>query len=231
MEKKYLIKILAKKDATLNYKTAMTLTQKVLAEKTGTVDAKIILCFKWYRPSQEVFESIYSTAVWGTKIAFERYQDLIPNIALKDVVSFKALYKGIMNVFVKIDDEIQAYGENIIAITDYANLLLTIILEITKTNFIRIIFHDEHLDNPNINPFLSYILGGAALGIARWFGYRILHQDDGHELIQKLYIMNINKIKGFDHDNINDILFSIEDLLNYIEKNSYFIEEFSAADQ
>lgn len=231
MEKKYLIKILAKKDATLNYKTAMALTQKVLAEETGTVDPKIILRFKWYRPSQEVFESIYSTAVWGTKIAFERYQDLIPNIALKDVVSFKALYKGIMNVFVKIDDEIQAYGENIIAITDYANLLLTIISEITKTNFIRTTFHDEHLENPNINPFLSHILGGAALGIARWFGYRILHQDDGHELIQKLYMMNINKIKGFDHDNINDILFLIEDLLNYIEKNSYFIEEFTAPDQ
>lgn len=44
-------------------------------------------------------------------------------------------------------------------------------------------------------------------------------------------MMNINKIKGFDHDNINDILFLIEDLLNYIEKNSYFIEEFTAADQ
>ncbi|WP_342255788.1 hypothetical protein [Spiroplasma endosymbiont of Poecilobothrus nobilitatus] len=148
MEKKYLIKILAKKDATLNYRTAMALTQKVLAEETGTVDPKIILRFKWYRPSQEVFESIYSTAVWGTKIAFERYQYLIP------------LYKGIMNVFVKIDDEIQAYGENIIAITDYANLLLTIISEITKTNYIRTTFHDEHLENPNINPFLSHILGG-----------------------------------------------------------------------
>ncbi|WP_342255787.1 hypothetical protein [Spiroplasma endosymbiont of Poecilobothrus nobilitatus] len=64
------------------------------------------------------------------------------------------------------------------------------------------------------------------------FGYRILHQeDDGHELIQKLYMMNINKIKEFDHDNINDILFLIEDLLNYIEKNSYFIEEFTEADK
>ncbi|APE75338.1 hypothetical protein [Spiroplasma citri] len=231
MEKTYLIKILAKKDATLNYKAAMALTQKVLADETGVADPKIILRFKWYRPSQEVFESFYSTAVWGTKIAFERYQDLIPNIALKDVVSFKALYKGIMNVFVKIDDEIQTYGENIIAITDYANLLLTIISEITKTNYIRKTFHDEHIANSNINPFLSHILVGAALGIARWFGYRILHQDDGHELIQKLYMMNIDKIKGFGHDNINDILFLIEDLLNYIEKNSYFIEEFTEADK
>ncbi|WP_338955047.1 hypothetical protein [Spiroplasma endosymbiont of Polydrusus cervinus] len=62
MEKTYLIKILAKKDATLNYKAAMSLTQKLLTEENGVVDPKIILRFKWYCPTQEIFESIYSTA-------------------------------------------------------------------------------------------------------------------------------------------------------------------------
>ncbi|WP_425379639.1 hypothetical protein [Spiroplasma endosymbiont of Stenodema calcarata] len=228
MEKTYVIKILAKKDAKLNYKKAMALTQEVLAKETGVADPKIILRFKWYRPTQEVFESIYSAAVWGTKIGFERYHDMIPNNnELKDVVSFKALYKGIMNVFVKIDDEIQVYGENIITITDYANLLLTIISEVIKTNYIRTTFYDKNIDNPNIKAFLSHLLGGMALGIVRWFGYRIENKDKGYELLQKLYVMNIMKIKGLDQNNISDILFLIEDLLNYIETNSFFIEEFT----
>ncbi len=232
MEKTYVIKVLAKKDAKLNYKQAMTLTQEALAKETGAVDPKIFLRFKWYRPTQEVFESIYSAAVWATKIGFERYHDMIPNNnELKDVISFKALYKGVMNVFVKIDDEVQTYGENIIAITDYANLLLTIISEIIKTNYIRTTFYDKHIDNPNVKSFLSHLLGGAALGIARWFGYRIENQDDGHKLLQKLYVMNISKIKGLDYDNINDVLFLIEDLLNYIESNSYFIEEFKETEE
>lgn len=58
MEKTYVIKVLAKKDAKLNYKQAMTLTQEALAKETGVVDPKIFLRFKWYRSTQEVFESI-----------------------------------------------------------------------------------------------------------------------------------------------------------------------------
>ncbi|PWF96845.1 hypothetical protein [Spiroplasma poulsonii] len=41
MEKTYVIKVLAKKDAKLNYKQAMTLTQEALAKETGAVDPKI----------------------------------------------------------------------------------------------------------------------------------------------------------------------------------------------
>ncbi len=232
MEKTYVIKVLAKKDAKLNYKQEMTLTQEALTKETGVAAPKISLRFKWYRPTQEVFESIYSAAVWGTKIGFNRYHDMIPNNdEVKGVVSFKTLYKGVMNVFVKIDDEIQTYGENIIEITDYANLLLTIISEVIKTNYIRTTFYDEHINNPDIKSFLSHLLGGVALGIARWFGYRLENQDDGHELLQKLYVMNISEIKGLDHDDINDVLFLIEDLLNYIEANSYFIEEFTETEE
>ncbi|WP_368486176.1 hypothetical protein [Spiroplasma sp. DGKH1] len=232
MEKTYVIKVLAKKDAKLNYRPAIELTQRMLQKQLNTDEnIKVTLRFKWYRPSQAVFENLYLYAVHGTKEGFKRYHDLFPDVEFKEVVSFKALYKAVMNIFVKVDDERLKNGDDLVSATDFSNFLVTIINEVVKTNFIKLSFYDKNRDNSKTLEFITHVLGGMCLGIAKWFGYSLIILEEGHALLSKIFMNNLEKIKETkvidSIESINASLFLIDDTITYLEDSSYLTEEFN----
>ncbi|AGM26322.1 hypothetical protein SSYRP_v1c07320 [Spiroplasma syrphidicola EA-1] len=226
MEKTYIVKVLAKKDVKINYQKILKLTSEQLQEQ-GITEPKVSLRFKWYRPSIEVFDSIYTSAVWGTKVGFKHEDSFFPGVKLEDVVSFKALYKAVMNSFTKVSNAVEEDSDSQGEATDYINLLLNLLTEIIKAGFIRPQFYHENLDNPHVLSFISWILAGACAGVGRWFGYIFLNKELGITFVERLYLYYQELTNENSFESISTYMEIMDDFVMYLEDSSYLVDEFS----